>query len=218
MPSKALLAAASAAAEARDATRLGVHVDGVRVAFDEVMAHVRGAIAVIEPVDSAGALRAAGVTHRAGTATFTGPGSADVEGEQVRFRRALVATGSDPAVPPIPGLAAADPLTSDTVWQLTELPARLVVLGGGTVGCELRVLRTTQRRLGDTPGRVLALLAAVELLVARGGHPAGRVRPSPGSRSRSWRSSRSCPSTLSTCCSPTRPATTRTRHRWHWRT
>lgn len=135
VPSKALLAAASAAAEARGAARLGVHVDGVRIEFEEVMAHVRRAIAVIEPVDSADAMRAAGVTYRAGTATFTGAGTADVDGEVVRFRQALVATGSDPLVPPIPGLV--DPLTSDTVWDLTELPDRLVVLGGGTVGCEL---------------------------------------------------------------------------------
>lgn len=135
VPSKALLAAASAAAEARSASRFGVHVDGVRVDFAEVMAHVRHAIAVIEPVDSADAMRAAGVTYRAGTATFTGSGTADVDGEVVRFRQALVATGSDPAVPPIPGLD--DALTSDTVWDLTALPERLVVLGGGTVGCEL---------------------------------------------------------------------------------
>nr|WP_219418708.1 FAD-dependent oxidoreductase [Pseudonocardia nigra] len=99
VPSKALLAAASAAADARRATGLGVHVDGVRVAFDEVMTHVRSAIATIEPTDSADAVRAAGVAFAAATARFTGPGSADVDGVAVRFRQALVATGSNPAVP-----------------------------------------------------------------------------------------------------------------------
>lgn len=137
VPSKALLAAATAAAEARGAARLGVHVDGVRVAFDEVMAHVRSAITTIEPVDSADAMRAAGVAYAAGTATFTGPDTAEVDGVPLRFRQALVATGSDPIEPSIPGLAACGPLTTDSVWDLTERPERLVVLGGGTIGCEL---------------------------------------------------------------------------------
>ncbi|MCX6463653.1 MAG: FAD-dependent oxidoreductase [Pseudonocardiales bacterium] len=141
VPSKALLAAAAAAADARAAARLGVHAGPVRVEFEQVMAHVRGAVATIEPVDSADALRAAGVAHAAGTATFTGPAGAEVDGVAVRFRQALIATGSDPAVPPLPGLAGAAPdptvLTTDTVWDLTALPGRLAVLGGGTAGCEL---------------------------------------------------------------------------------
>ncbi len=154
VPSKALLAAAAAAADARSAARLGVHVDGVRVAFGEVMAHVHSSIATIEPVDSADAMRAAGVAFASGTARFTGTGSAEVDGVPVRFRQALVATGSDPAVPPIPGLADADPLTSDTVWDLTERPDRLVVLGGGTIGCELG---QAFARLGSTVTIVEAL-------------------------------------------------------------
>jgi len=142
VPSKALLAAAAAAAEARGAGRFGVHVEGVRVDFAAVMAHVHAAIATIEPVDSPQTLRAAGVAVAQGTARFTGPASAQVEGVTVGFRHAIVATGSDPAVPPIPGLRDTRPggprvVTSDTVWDLTELPARLVVLGGGTIGCEL---------------------------------------------------------------------------------
>jgi pyruvate/2-oxoglutarate dehydrogenase complex dihydrolipoamide dehydrogenase (E3) component len=135
VPSKALVAAASAAAGARSAARLGVHVEGVRVDFAGVMAHVKGAMATIEPVDSAAALNGAGVAVRSGSARFTGPGTVEVDGERIAFRHALIATGSDPAVPPVPGLDGA--LTSDTVWDLTELPRRLVVLGGGTIGCEL---------------------------------------------------------------------------------
>ncbi len=137
VPSKALLASAAAAADARAAARLGVRVDGVRVDFGAVMAHVRGAIAAIEPVDSPDALRSAGVHVARGTARFTGPATAEIDGVAVRFRQALVATGADPAIPGVPGLAGAAPLTSDTVWDLDELPARLVVLGGGTIGCEL---------------------------------------------------------------------------------
>ncbi len=139
VPSKALLAAASATANARAAHRLGVRVRDVDVDFAAVMNHVHAAIATIEPDDSVEALERAGVTVRVGSAVFTGPDEADVAGSPVRFRTALIATGAGPLVPPVPGLAeaAAGTLTSDTVWRLTELPDRLVVLGGGPTGCEL---------------------------------------------------------------------------------
>lgn len=137
VPSKSLLAAASAAAGARTAGRLGVDVDGVTVDFERVMAHVRGAIDTIAPTDSPAALEAAGVHVLAGTARLTGPDSADVDGAPVRFRQALLATGAEPAVPPIPGLDPAGVLTSETVWDLEALPGRLAVLGGGPIGCEL---------------------------------------------------------------------------------
>lgn len=137
VPSKALLAAAHAAADARSAAHLGVHVETVRVDFAEVMAHVRLAIAAIEPTDSPAALRAAGVRVVHGTALLTGPTTATVDGTCVRFRQALLATGSAPLMPPIQGLAQSNPLTSDTVWDLVDLPARLLVIGGGSIGCEL---------------------------------------------------------------------------------
>ena len=147
VPSKALIAAASAVVDARGGARLGVHVAGVRVAFDEVMAHVRSAIATIEPVDSAEALRTAGVAYASVTARFVRPDSAEIGAVCVRFRQALIATGSDPAVPPIPELAEADPLTGDSVWDLAERPDRLVILGGGSIGCELG---QSFARLGST--------------------------------------------------------------------
>ncbi len=137
VPSKSLLAAAHAAATARGSGHLGVHAEGVRVDFAAAMAHVRAAIARIEPVDSPDALRAAGASVVAGTARFTGPGRAEVDGEPVAFLQALVATGAAPWVPDLPGLAGADPLTSESVWGLDRLPERLLVLGGGPVGCEL---------------------------------------------------------------------------------
>ncbi len=77
------------------------------------------------------------MTVRRATARFTGPDTADVGGEAVEFGSALVATGSDPLVPPVPGLREAAPLTSDTVWDIAVFPRRLVVLGGGSIGCEL---------------------------------------------------------------------------------
>ena len=137
VPSKSMLAAASAAAEARAAARFGVDVGEVRVDFARVRAHVKGAIAHIEPEDSADDLRAAGVEVVAGRAELAGPDSARVGDRSVRFRTALIATGASPAVPPVPGLREAEPLTSETVWDVEELPGRLVVLGGGAIGSEL---------------------------------------------------------------------------------
>ena len=137
VPSKSMLAAASAAAEARAAHRFGVDVGEVHVDFARVRAHVKGAIAHIEPEDSPETLRAAGVEVVAGTAELTGPDTARVGDRSVRFRTALIATGASPAVPPVPGLREADPLTSETVWDVEELPERLVVLGAGPIGCEL---------------------------------------------------------------------------------
>lgn len=137
VPSKSLLAAAHAAAGAREAARLGVHVEGVKVDFAHVMAHVHGAIAAIEPVDSPASIEATGAVVRRGTARFTGPDSLEIDGDAVHFLRAVIATGAAPTVPDIPGLAGAGPLTNESVWDLTDLPARLAVLGGGSIGCEL---------------------------------------------------------------------------------
>ena len=114
-----------------------MHVGEVRVDFAAVMGHVKAAIAAIEPDDSAEALTAAGVRVSHGTARFTGPDRVEIDGRPARFRQALIATGSTPLLPPVAGLAEAGPLTSDTVWELSVLPARLVVLGGGSIGCEL---------------------------------------------------------------------------------
>lgn len=140
VPSKALLAAAAAAAGARNAGRLGVRVPTVEVDFAAVMRRVHAAMATIAPTDSAEALEAAGVSVRSGYAVFTGRQSVEVDGEAVRFRQALLATGSRPAMPTmptVPGLEDAGALTSDTVWDLTTRPDRLTVLGGGSIGCEL---------------------------------------------------------------------------------
>ena len=137
VPSKALLAAAGAAASARSAGRYGVRIDGVSVDFARTMEHVHSAITRIAPVDSPEALSAAGVTVRAGHGRFRGPGVLDVDGETVRFTQAVLATGAVPALPSIPGLADLDVLTSDNVWELAEAPRRVAILGAGSIGCEL---------------------------------------------------------------------------------
>jgi pyruvate/2-oxoglutarate dehydrogenase complex dihydrolipoamide dehydrogenase (E3) component len=136
VPSKALLAAAAAAHRTRSGGP-GVSPAEPKIEFAAVLDHVRAVIARIEPEDSPDALRAAGVEFIHGHARFTGPRAIQVNGDHVRFRHAVVATGSTPALPPVPGLADIGPLTSDTVWNVTALPARLAVLGGGPSGCEL---------------------------------------------------------------------------------
>ena len=137
VPSKSLIAAAHAAHAMRGAGRFGITPVEPQVDFAAVMAYVRRAIERIEPVDSPEALSEAGAEVIAGTAVFTGPNELQVDGRSLRFGHALIATGSTPALPPVPGLADVEPLTSDTVWDLTELPQRLAVLGGGPIGCEL---------------------------------------------------------------------------------
>lgn len=137
VPSKALLAAAEAAQSMRDAGRFGIMPVEPDVDFRAVMAHVQDVQQQIAPHDSPERLRGLGVEVLHGEASFSGPDAVTVGGRTIRFRRAIIATGSAPAIPPVPGLREANPLTSDSLWSLTELPGHLVVLGGGPIGCEL---------------------------------------------------------------------------------
>lgn len=137
VPSKALLSAAHAVHDARAAARFGVGVGDIDVDFPAVMAHVRRAIATIAPTDSPAAMRLAGVCLAHARARLTGPQTAQVGTQEVQFRQAVLATGAAPVVPGITGLADASPLTNETVFALTELPGRLLVVGGGAIGCEL---------------------------------------------------------------------------------
>jgi len=98
---------------------------------------VRDAIRTIQPHDSPQRLRAAGVEVIPANARFDGPGRIRVDGRGLRWRAVIIATGSGPLTPPIPGLAESEPLNTETVWDLRELPRRLVVLGGGPIGREL---------------------------------------------------------------------------------
>ncbi len=143
VPSKALIAAASTAAAMRHGRTFGIAASTVTVDFARVMEHVRGAIATIAPVDSPQALTDAGVTVLDGSARFTGPhtlavgGGDDDDDDALTFTQAVIATGARPALPDLPGLETVDYLTSETIWDLVELPRRLLVLGGGSIGCEL---------------------------------------------------------------------------------
>ncbi|MDE3132846.1 MAG: FAD-dependent oxidoreductase [Acidobacteriota bacterium] len=137
VPSKSLLAAADLAHRIRHADTVGLQPLQPAVNFAAVMGHVRRAIGTIEPHDSAERLTAAGVEVIKGDGRFIGPGHLAVGDRKLRYRRAIIATGSAPGLPPVRGLADALVLTTDTVWELESLPRRLVVLGGGPIGCEL---------------------------------------------------------------------------------
>jgi pyruvate/2-oxoglutarate dehydrogenase complex dihydrolipoamide dehydrogenase (E3) component len=137
VPSKALLAAAHAARDARRAGRFGVRLGAAEIDWAGVRAHVHGAIAAIEPVDSAERYAGLGATVLAGVARFVGPGTLSVDGRRLTARRIVVAAGSRPAVPSIPGLEAVPYVTNETIFDLAERPAHLLILGGGAIGLEM---------------------------------------------------------------------------------
>ena len=129
-------------------------------AFSAAMTAVRQAVAAIAATETAEALAAEGIEVVRGRAAFTSPRELSVAGRVIRARRFVIATGSQPAIPPVPGLAEARYLTNETVFDLTEQPARLAVLGGGAVGCELA---QAFARLGS---QVTVIEAAARLLPA----------------------------------------------------
>jgi pyruvate/2-oxoglutarate dehydrogenase complex dihydrolipoamide dehydrogenase (E3) component len=138
VPSKALIRASRTAAEVQGAHDYGVEVPaGTRVNFPAVMERLRRLRAALSPNDSAARYRGLGVDVFFGEARFTSPDAVEVGGRVLRFRRAVIATGARAARPDIPGLAEAGFLTNETVFNLTELPPRLAVIGAGPVGCEL---------------------------------------------------------------------------------
>jgi pyruvate/2-oxoglutarate dehydrogenase complex dihydrolipoamide dehydrogenase (E3) component len=138
VPSKGVLRASRAAAAVREAGAYGVRVSGpVEVEFAAAMERMRRLRAGISRNDSAHRLAKLGVDVYFGEARFVAPDAVDVGGATLRFSRAVIATGGRPSTPPIPGLAEAGFLTNETVFSLTELPRRLVVIGAGPIGCEL---------------------------------------------------------------------------------
>ncbi len=145
VPSKALLAAAHAAAAHRRAAAFGLSQDAPRVDFAKVHAHVRGVIEAVAPNDSQERFEGLGVRVIRARARFTGPREVAAGGFLIRARRFVLATGSAPAMPPVPGLADVPYLTNETIFDLDRLPAHLVILGGGPVGCEMA---QAFRRLG----------------------------------------------------------------------
>lgn len=137
VPSKALLRTARFAHDARRASELGVRRADIEIDFAEAMQRVQRVIAAIEPHDSAERYTGLGVEVISGEARVISPYAVEVDGKTLTTRAIVVAAGATPTVPAIEGLAEAGFLTSDTIWNLRERPDRLVVLGGGPIGCEL---------------------------------------------------------------------------------
>lgn len=137
VPSKALIRAAKAVKEIKTADRFGVSVAEPEVDFSKVMDHVHSAIKTIEPHDSVERYNGLGVDCVQGDAEIVSPWAVQVDGKEITARNIVIASGARPFVPPIPGIEQIDYLTSDNLWELRELPARLLVLGGGPIGCEL---------------------------------------------------------------------------------
>ena len=141
VPSKALIRSAKLLSQIGRAGEFGVEANG-RADFAAVMERVQSVIRAIEPHDSAERYTGLGVDVVQGTAKIVSPWEVEVTGEDGSARRLttrsiVIAAGARPFVPPIPGIEAVGYLTSDNVWNLRELPRRLLVLGGGPIGCEL---------------------------------------------------------------------------------
>ena len=145
VPSKALIAAAQAANTVRHSGRFGVNGHEPEIDFAAVHDHVHGVIAGIAPHDSVERFEGLGVEVIQGAGRFVGPREIEVDGQRIRARRFVIATGSSAAVPPIPGLDDVPYLTNETIFDLTDRPEHLIVIGGGPIGAELA---QAHRRLG----------------------------------------------------------------------
>jgi len=147
VPSKALLAAAKRVTQVRAASAFGITAGPVEVDFAKVHAHVAGVIDELAPNDSAARFTGLGVHVVAGSAQFRDPMTVAVGRRlTIEARRFVIATGSSPAVPSIPGLARTPYLTNETIFDLKELPRHLLIIGAGPVGLELA---QAFRRLGS---------------------------------------------------------------------
>lgn len=159
VPSKALITAARRAAEAREATRFGVTLQPPQVEWSGVHGHIRHAIEAIEHHDSQETFEEMGCEVFRDRARLTGRHSVEVGGKTLRAPRIVLATGSRPFVPPIPGIEDVPYLTNENLWDVGELPGHLVIIGGGVIGMEMA---QAFRRLGS------------DVTVIEPGNPMGR--------------------------------------------
>lgn len=166
VPSKALIRAARAAHEIRTAHRFGVSPSEPQVDFAKVMGHVHQSITAIEPHDSVERYTGLGVEVYQDHAMLRSPWEVQVGDKTLTARHIVLATGARPRVPALPGIEIAPVLTSENLWSLTALPKRLVILGGGTIGCELS---QSFARLGSQ----VTLVEGLSQLLGREDHEVG---------------------------------------------
>lgn len=171
IPSKTLIRSAKILSYAKRAREFGFRTTDVDFDFADVMARVQRVIKTVAPRDSAERYTDLGVECIHGTAHIRTPYEVDVEGRTLTTRAIIIATGARPFVPDIAGLDQAGYLTSDSVWGLRRLPRRLLVLGGGPMGCELAqafqrlgsrvsLVQHTDRLVGREDPEVGAFIAA----------------------------------------------------------
>ncbi|GAA0400645.1 bifunctional TVP38/TMEM64 family protein/FAD-dependent oxidoreductase [Cocleimonas flava] len=137
VPSKAIIRTAKLLSEAQHAPQYGIEKMDAEVDFKSVMNRVHNVIRKIEPHDSVERYTELGVNVIQGEAKIIDPYRVEVNGEVLTTRNIIIGTGARPFVPNIPGLESVDYLTSDTLWDLEELPEKFIVLGGGPIGAEL---------------------------------------------------------------------------------
>ncbi len=173
VPSKSLLAAARRFAQLKALAKFGIHIDGAKIDYAKVRAHMQGVIAAIAPNDSAQRLRGLGVQVIAGTARFTDADTVVVGGTTIKAARYVIATGSSPANPLIAGLDSVPVLTNENIFDLNACPEHLLVIGGGPIGVELAqayrrfgasvtIVETHRVLGGDDPECVDVVLAELE--------------------------------------------------------
>jgi len=191
VPSKALIRAARVAHDIRRAGDFGLRAGGVEADLAAVMRRVQGVIAQVEPHDSVERYTGLGVECVRGQARLLSPWEVAVGDRRITTRAIVIASGGEPALPDIPGLATAEALTSDSVWSLATLPPRLAILGGGPIGCEMAqafarlgsrvtLLQSRARLLPREDADVGALLAqrfAAEGIEVLTGAQARRIEP-----------------------------------------
>ncbi len=137
MPSKALIRSAKLLSHMKRSQEFGIRSASAEFDFADVMERVQRIIKDIEPHDSVERYTGLGVECIQGEAKIISPWEVTVGGKTLTTKNIVIAAGARPFIPPIPGLAEVNPLTSDNVWNLRTLPKRLVVLGGGPIGSEL---------------------------------------------------------------------------------
>ncbi len=137
VPSKTMIRSGRAAAEIKKAAALGIRTAEVKVDFPAVMERLRRIRSRISANDAVSRYRDLGVDVFMGHGEFSGPDTIQVAGKQLKFKRAVIATGARAVEPAIPGLAEAGFLTNETVFNLTGQPGRLAIIGAGPIGCEL---------------------------------------------------------------------------------
>ena len=196
VPSKSLIRTAKFLHDVKRSAELGVHTAQADFDFAEVMTRVRKVIGKIEPHDSPERYEGLGVECIAGRARIESPWSVRVGDQTLTTRAIVIATGGQPFVPPIEGLEETDYVTSETLWDLTDQPDRLVVLGGGPIGCEMAqafarlgsrvtlVEMENRLLLMEDPDVSAAVRAALEAdgVDVRTGHRADAVLGSSGGR------------------------------------